>query len=116
MRIASEPVLPGRRKRDRIVVILLLAAFFGFAAGDSIKPAREQALARLAIAAIDVYRASVSPLLARTHLISCRFRPTCSAYSREAIQRYGLPKGAVLAAGRILRCNPFAAGGYDPVP
>ncbi|HSS43966.1 MAG TPA: membrane protein insertion efficiency factor YidD [Thermoanaerobaculia bacterium] len=80
------------------------------------RPTREQAVARLAIAAIDVYRASVSPLLARSRLISCRFNPTCSAYSREAIRRYGLPKGAMLAAGRILRCHPFAAGGYDPVP
>ncbi|MGH9317474.1 MAG: membrane protein insertion efficiency factor YidD [Thermoanaerobaculia bacterium] len=80
------------------------------------RPAREQAVTRLAIAAIDAYRASVSPLLARSRLISCRFNPTCSAYSREAIRRYGLPKGAALAAGRILRCHPFAAGGYNPVP
>ena len=116
MPTASEPSSPGRPERGRRVAPLLLAAVVGFAAGDSMRSAREQAVARLAIAAIDVYRASVSPLLARSRLISCRFNPTCSVYSREAIRRYGLPKGAMLAAGRILRCHPFATGGYDPVP
>ena len=88
----------------------------GSAVGDSIKPAREQFGARLAVGLIDTYRATLSLAFERTGLIRCRFHPTCSAYGREAILRYGLPKGGALAATRILRCNPFAKGGEDPVP
>lgn len=47
---------------------------------------------------------------------SCRFTPTCSHYSIEAISRYGAIKGAILSVRRIMRCNPFNPGGYDPVP
>ena len=46
----------------------------------------------------------------------CRFTPTCSAYAVEALQRHGAIFGTALAVWRILRCNPFCAGGYDPVP
>lgn len=46
----------------------------------------------------------------------CRFRPTCSQYAVEAIERRGLVKGTLLALWRLLRCNPFCKGGYDPVP
>ena len=45
----------------------------------------------------------------------CRFSPTCSAYAAEAVERYGAAKGSLLAVRRILRCNPFFEGGYDPV-
>jgi len=62
---------------------------------------------------IDGYRRFVSPLLPPL----CRFEPSCSAYGREAILRHGALKGSLLAAWRILRCNPFCRGGrYDPVP
>jgi hypothetical protein len=47
---------------------------------------------------------------------SCRYYPTCSQYAIEAIQTHGLLKGFYLAVFRILRCNPFSRGGYDPVP
>jgi putative membrane protein insertion efficiency factor len=47
---------------------------------------------------------------------SCRFSPTCSEYTRQAIVRYGFMKGAALGAWRICRCNPFVEGGDDPVP
>ena len=47
---------------------------------------------------------------------SCRFTPTCSAYAIQAIERFGVIKGCGLAVWRILRCNPFGKGGYDPVP
>jgi putative membrane protein insertion efficiency factor len=95
---------------------VFLAAVLGLVVGDWIKPAREQFGARLAVGLIDTYRATLSPAFERTGLIRCRFHPTCSAYGREAILRYGWPKGGALAATRILRCNPFAKGGEDPVP
>ncbi|MBE5801473.1 MAG: membrane protein insertion efficiency factor YidD [Clostridiales bacterium] len=47
---------------------------------------------------------------------SCRFQPTCSEYAKVAIERYGALRGSWLALKRILRCNPFCKGGYDPVP
>lgn len=47
---------------------------------------------------------------------TCRFYPTCSHYGYEAIYKYGVLKGGLMAAWRVLRCNPFNPGGYDPVP
>jgi putative membrane protein insertion efficiency factor len=95
---------------------LILAAAIGFLAGDALRPPDRQVIARVAVAAIDGYRSAVSPRLAATGLVRCRFTPSCSAYGREAIARYGSPKGFALTAGRILRCHPWAKGGEDPVP
>jgi uncharacterized protein len=67
---------------------------------------------RLLIALIRFYKAAISPWLGA----NCRFHPTCSTYAIEAIEKYGARKGSWMAAGRILRCNPFCKGGYDPVP
>jgi putative membrane protein insertion efficiency factor len=64
------------------------------------------------LGAIRFYRRQISPSLPP----SCRFTPTCSAYALEAIERYGALKGGWMAFRRILRCNPFHPGGYDPVP
>ena len=61
---------------------------------------------------IRFYRRFLSPLRPPC----CRFIPTCSAYAVTAIQRYGALKGGAMAVWRILRCNPFSKGGYDPVP
>ena len=47
---------------------------------------------------------------------SCKYYPTCSNYALQAIERFGALKGGLMAAYRILRCNPFSKGGYDPVP
>jgi len=68
--------------------------------------------ARLAVVSIRVYQLTLSPLLGP----HCRFAPSCSQYTLEAIARYGLIRGAVLGARRIGRCHPFHEGGFDPVP
>jgi uncharacterized protein len=67
---------------------------------------------RLTLVIIRFYQKAVSPWLPP----ACRYYPSCSAYAIEAIERYGFFKGAALAAKRLLRCHPFHAGGYDPVP
>ena len=64
------------------------------------------------IAMIKFYRRYLSPL----NTMHCPYIPTCSQYALEAIEKYGALKGGILAAWRILRCNPFSKGGYDPVP
>ena len=66
----------------------------------------------LALRLIAGYRRFVSPLMPP----ACRFVPTCSEYGYEAIAKYGIISGGRLAVWRILRCNPFVPGGYDPVP
>lgn len=58
------------------------------------------------------YKRNISPLLPP----ACKYIPTCSEYAMEAVERFGPVKGGYLAAKRLLRCNPFAKGGYDPVP
>lgn len=60
---------------------------------------------------IGFYKIFISPLLGR----NCRFYPTCSDYTYQAIEKYGLIKGVYLGLKRILRCNPFNPGGYDPL-
>lgn len=66
---------------------------------------------RLLIYIIGLYRRYISPLKKPC----CRFYPTCSAYAIEAIEKKGVLKGSLMALWRIVRCNPFSAGGYDPV-
>jgi putative membrane protein insertion efficiency factor len=67
---------------------------------------------RIAMAAIRFYQGGISPWFPP----SCRYYPTCSSYAIEAIDKYGFFRGSFLAVKRILRCHPFHAGGYDPVP
>jgi putative membrane protein insertion efficiency factor len=69
------------------------------------------ALRRVAIAPIIAYQRAISPLLPRR----CKYEPTCSAYAAQAITRFGILRGLVLAGWRLLRCNPWSHGGYDPV-
>ena len=69
-------------------------------------------MARLAQLLIHIYQRWVSPLLPP----SCRFYPSCSQYAYEAIGKYGLLKGGGMAVWRLVRCNPFCRGGFDPVP
>ena len=65
---------------------------------------------RAALAMLGFYRNIISPLLPS----SCRYLPTCSEYSKEAYREFGVSKGTVLTAWRLLRCNPWGGRGYDP--
>jgi putative membrane protein insertion efficiency factor len=67
---------------------------------------------RVALAPLAAYQRWISPALPRR----CRYEPTCSAYATQAVRRFGLLRGALLAAWRLLRCNPLSHGGFDPVP
>ena len=66
---------------------------------------------RLLVLLVQLYQATLSPLLGG----HCRFRPTCSSYFIEAVRRHGAIRGGLMGAWRVLRCNPFGKGGYDPV-
>ena len=70
-----------------------------------------RAAVRVVQAPILVYRRLISPALPRR----CKYEPTCSAYAAGALQEFGILRGLVLATWRVLRCNPFSHGGYDPV-
>jgi putative membrane protein insertion efficiency factor len=68
--------------------------------------------ARLLLLAVEAYRVALSPLLGGY----CRYVPSCSVYAEEALRRHGALQGSRLSARRLLRCHPFAPGGFDPVP
>lgn len=70
------------------------------------------AMRTLLIALLRAYQLLISPLLGN----HCRFYPSCSEYAREAIERYGVWRGAGLAIRRLARCHPWHPGGIDPVP
>jgi putative membrane protein insertion efficiency factor len=80
---------------------------------------RDRSVARRFIGTLRL--AATSPIVVYQRLISpampqrCKYHPTCSRYAVEAIREYGILKGAVLAGWRLLRCNPWSYGGYDPV-
>lgn len=67
---------------------------------------------RALISLIRFYKRAISPYFPQ----ACRFTPSCSEYAVQAIERYGALKGLRLSIWRVLRCNPFCKGGYDPVP
>ena len=67
---------------------------------------------RLALQLIRLYQLTLSQVM----LPSCRFAPSCSQYTYEAISKHGFLKGIMLGVRRLARCHPFRAGGYDPVP
>jgi putative membrane protein insertion efficiency factor len=70
-----------------------------------------RALRKLAQAPIVLYQRVLSPAFPRR----CKYEPTCSRYALQAVGSYGVARGLVLAVWRLLRCNPFSHGGYDPV-
>jgi putative membrane protein insertion efficiency factor len=65
----------------------------------------------VATAPIELYRRVISPAIPKR----CKYEPSCSAYAAQAIRRYGILRGLVLGGWRLLRCNPFSHGGFDPV-
>jgi len=69
-------------------------------------------LAKLIVVALRFYQWAISPLLPP----ACRFHPTCSSYALEAVRRHGAIWGSLLTVWRLLKCQPFHPGGYDPVP
>jgi uncharacterized protein len=68
-------------------------------------------LQKFALFLLRAYKWAISPMLPP----SCRYVPTCSEYALEAVERYGALRGGLMAGWRLLRCNPFARGGFDPV-
>lgn len=69
---------------------------------------------KLLIGLINIYQKHISVWLESKN-IHCKFYPTCSEYTKQAIEKYGVLKGCCLGIWRILRCNPFSKGGYDPL-
>lgn len=67
---------------------------------------------KIVIFLLKIYKKFISPLLPP----SCRYYPTCSVYAMQAVERFGVFKGGILAVKRLLRCNPYCKGGFDPVP
>ena len=98
-------------KKIHIAIIILLYLIL-----ESFLPANYQPSARIAIFCIDIYRSTVSANLKKKNIYICRYTPTCSQYTRGAIEKYGFLKGSLMGFYRILRCNPWTKGGYDPVP
>ncbi len=66
---------------------------------------------KICIFLIKVYQETLSPILGK----QCRFTPTCSQYTIDAVEEYGVLKGILMGLKRILKCNPFCKGGFDPV-
>ena len=69
---------------------------------------------RILIFLIDIYKKIISPIFEYLG-VHCKYYPTCSQYMKQAIEKYGAIKGVFLGIKRILRCNPFSKGGYDPL-
>jgi putative membrane protein insertion efficiency factor len=67
---------------------------------------------RILLTLISAYQRLISPMMPRR----CRYEPSCSAYAAESVRRFGVGRGLLLASWRLLRCNPFSHGGFDPVP
>ncbi len=69
---------------------------------------------KLIISLINLYQKGISPMISSKN-IHCKFYPTCSEYTKQAVEKYGVIKGGAKGIIRILKCNPFSKGGYDPL-
>jgi len=69
---------------------------------------------KVIIKIIDLYKKHISPLFSFLG-VHCKYYPTCSEYTKQAIEKYGAVKGVFLGIWRVIRCNPFSKGGYDPL-
>lgn len=69
---------------------------------------------KICIFLINFYQKNISKFLEQKN-IRCKYYPSCSEYTKQAIEKYGALKGGIIGAKRILRCNPFSKGGYDPL-
>ena len=69
---------------------------------------------KLIISLINLYQKGISPMISSKN-IHCKFYPTCSEYTKQAVEKYGVIKGVAKGIIRILKCNPFSKGGYDPL-
>lgn len=96
----------GKKRRALLIAAAIVAVI---AVHDFAVPHGRGFAARGALFAIDEYRAHVSPRLRGR--VTCRFKPTCSAYGREAISKYGFGKGSLMTAWRIARCGPWTKAG-----
>jgi hypothetical protein len=86
----------------------MTVAAFRFPSG-----ALSRAAVRLLLLGVRFYQVMIAPMMM---ISACKFYPSCSHYAAEAIERHGVRRGVRLAAARLWRCRPFAAGGHDPVP
>jgi uncharacterized protein len=102
------------RSKSRRAGLIALALLAIVAIHDFAAPHGRGLAARSALFAIDEYRAHVSPRI--SGVVTCRFRPTCSAYGRAAIAKYGFAKGMAKTAWRIARCGPWTAAGTRDEP
>ena len=71
-------------------------------------------MSKLIISLINLYQKGISPMISSKN-IHCKFYPTCSEYTKQAVEKYGVIKGGAKGIIRILKCNPFSKGGYDPL-
>ena len=93
----------------------VLALLFLLTALDAMRPPQNQVTARLYLASVRFYRADIHPFTA--HYIHCRYNPTCSHYSEQAVERFGIARGLWLTAKRVASCNPSVPMGTDdPLP
>ena len=75
---------------------------------------RKEKIKKIFIKLINFYQKNISKFLEYKN-IRCKYYPSCSEYTKQAIEKYGAFKGSIIGAKRILRCNPFSKGGYDPL-
>ena len=97
----------------KVILSIILFIFYLFL--ESFLPFKYQVTANISVFMISLYQETASKKLSSLGVNICKFKPTCSVYTKEAIIRYGSLKGWALGVYRILRCSPCSKGGYDPL-